>query len=48
MNACCNALADLLSGSIKQRQRFGRFLDCLTGLRDNLTFRENTIERVCE
>jgi hypothetical protein len=47
VNACCNALADLLSGSIKQRQRFGRFLDCL-GLRDNLTFRENTIERVSE
>ncbi|SVQ18801.1 Uncharacterised protein [Klebsiella pneumoniae] len=36
MNACCNALADFLSGSIKQRQRFGRFLNRFTGLRDNL------------
>ncbi|SXD25348.1 Uncharacterised protein [Klebsiella quasipneumoniae] len=26
MNACCNTLADLLSGAIKQRQRFGRLL----------------------
>ncbi len=48
MNACCNALADLLSGSIKQRQRFRRFLNSFTSLRDNLAFRENTIERVSE
>ncbi len=48
MNACCNALAGLLSAGIKQRQRFGRFLDGLTGLRDNLTFSEDAIERVSE
>ncbi|SLZ88267.1 Uncharacterised protein [Klebsiella pneumoniae] len=46
MNACCNALTGLLSRGIKQRQRFGRFLDGLAGLRDNLTFSEDTIERV--
>ena len=44
----CNALAGLLSAGIKQRQRFGRFLDCLTGLRDNLTFCENTIKGISE
>ena len=48
MNACCNALTGLLSRGIKQRQRFGRFLNRLTGFRDNLTFRINAIERVCE
>ncbi|EMH90841.1 hypothetical protein MTE1_5318 [Klebsiella pneumoniae JHCK1] len=48
MNACCNALAGLLSAGIKKRQRFGRFLNCFTSLRDNLAFRVNTIERVSE
>lgn len=43
-----NALAGLLSAGIKQRQRFGRFLNRFTGLRDNLAFRVNTIERVSE
>lgn len=44
----CNALAGLLSCGIKQRQRFGRFLNRFTGLRDNLTFSEDAIERVSE
>ena len=44
----CNALAGLLSAGIKQRQRFGRFLNCFTSLRDNLTFSEDAIERVSE
>ena len=48
MNACCNALACLLCAGIKQRQRFSCFLNRLTGLRDNLSFRVNTIKGVCE
>lgn len=38
MNACCNGLARLLSAGIKQRQRFGRLLNCFDGPRHHLGF----------
>ncbi len=38
MNACCNALARLLSRGIKQRQRLGRFLNCFDGPRHHFGF----------
>lgn len=43
-----SSLTGQFSHGIKQRQRFGRFLDGLAGLRDNLAFSENTIKGVCE
>jgi hypothetical protein len=43
-----SSLTGQFSRGIKQRQHFGCFLNRLVGFRNNLSFRVNAIERVCE